>query len=309
MKSDNHMNLNHFIDKNCKNIWRYSKFYQDLIEPKFRLTVGEGWTKEIEIPKLNQKLKTSHLYLKREDLNPLGSFKVRGLCYQISHAWQANFKKFCISSTGNGALAAAVFCHITKLPLFIFMHPKPKLKRKRETILREIEKFKPEKIFFEAEPTKRCQEFSLEKGMYNLTPSIDSTASEGFKSIGFEIFERTKAVGAIFSFSSSGSSLIGIGNSFKFLQKKKVLKNIPELYSVKNKSGIKREREVKKLVKESRGEILQPERQEIKRAENILLDFGVSTSIEGIMAFSGFLHTLQEKKFKNALIILSGKKW
>lgn len=298
-------NFQKFVDKNCFNIWRYDRLYKEFIEPKFRLSIGEGWTKEQEFEELNKKLKIEHLYFKREDLNPLGSFKVRGMAYQISRAWQAKIKKFSISSTGNAALAAAYFCQRIEAPLFIFMHQRPKLKEKREKILKEIKRFGPEKIFFKEEPTKKCREFSKNKGIYNLTPSIDPFSSEGFKSIGFEIFEKIGEIDAIFSFATSGSAVIGIGESFKFLKKEKLIKKIPRIYPVAI-SKIKRGKEIKKLIKESKGEILMPGKETIEKAKKILLEYGILTSIEGICAFAGFL---QKNKFKKVVIILSGKVW
>jgi len=255
------MRFSDLIDEKCFNIWRYNKIYQEPVKSKFRLSLGEGWTKEENFSKLGRKLNLPNFYLKREDLNPLGSFKVRGLAYQISRAWQNRKREFSISSTGNAALAAAALCHKANLKLFIFFHPRPKSKEKREKILKKIKSFNPEKIFLEKEPTKRCQEFSKAKKIYNLTPSSDIYSFEGFKSIGFEIFERILENEkledlAIFSFSSSGSSLIGMGESFRFLVAKNFLKKLPRFYPVKI-DKIKREVEIKKLVKERKGKFLE----------------------------------------------------
>jgi len=307
------MRFSDLIDEKCFNIWRYNKIYQEPVKSKFRLSLGEGWTKEENFSKLSRKLNLPNFYLKREDLNPLGSFKVRGLAYQISRAWQNRKREFSISSTGNAALAAAALCHKANLKLFIFFHPRPKSKEKREKILKKIKSFNPEKIFLEKEPTKRCQEFSKAKKIYNLTPSSDIYSFEGFKSIGFEIFERILENEkledlAIFSFSSSGSSLIGMGESFRFLVAKNFLKKLPRFYPVKI-DKIKRGVEIKKLVKESKGKILEILPKETKRAQDFLSCFKIKTSIEGICAFEGFLQVYKVKEIKNAIIILSGKKW
>jgi len=307
------MKFKDLIDKNCFNIWRYNELYREPVQLKFRLSLGEGWTKEENFSKLGRKLNLPNFYLKREDLNPLGSFKVRGLAYQISRAWQNRKREFSISSTGNAALAAAALCHKANLKLFIFFHPRPKSKEKREKILKKIKSFNPEKIFLEKEPTKRCQEFSKAKKIYNLTPSSDIYSFEGFKSIGFEIFERILENEkledlAIFSFSSSGSSLIGMGESFRFLVAKNFLKKLPRFYPVKI-DKIKRGVEIRKLVKESKGKILEILPKETKRAQDFLSCFKIKTSIEGICAFEGFLQVYKVKEIKNAIIILSGKKW
>lgn len=302
------MDFQNLIDKDCFNIWRYAKLYKEFVKEKFRLSLGEGWTKEEIFKRLNQNLKTKFLYFKREDLNPFGSFKTRGLSYQVSRAWQNGNKIFCLSSTGNAAVAASVLCKIVNFRLFLFLHKFPKSKRKRDRILEVIKIFKPFKIFFERQPTKKCQDFSVKEKVYNLTPSYDKWSSEGFKSIGFEIFEKLGEIDALFAFSSSGSSIIGIGESFKFLQKDTFFKKLPKLYPVQ-KEHIKRKKEVDRIVKESQGKILILNKSMIKKTKNLLLKSGILTSKEGIFAFSGYLKIQKKKKTKKTVIILSGKKW
>jgi len=306
-----------FVNKRCFNIWRYVKLYRRLVRSKYRLTLGEGWTKEANFKNLSKKFHLPCFYLKREDLNPLGSFKIRGLAYQVSLAFQNGERKFCISSTGNAALAAAALCKKADLELFIFLHKKPRSKTKRTNILKEIKSFQPQKIFFEKRPTEKCKEFSGKEKIYNLTPSLDRWSSEGFKSIGLEIFEKFLLIPnnnsrpeelSVFSFSSSGSSMIGIGESFKSLFKKGFLKKLPRLYSVK-KGQIKRAREVENLLKENQGKILDVSQKDIKKAQYFLTSLNVKTSIEGICAFAGFLKTYKTEEIKRAIIILSGKKW
>lgn len=307
------MKFQDLIDKRVLNIWRYNGLYREPVRLRFRLSLNEGWTKEENFQELDKKSYLPNFYLKREDLNPLGSFKIRGLAYQISRAWQNGEKEFSISSTGNAALAAAAICHKAHLKLFIFFHPRPKSKEKRKRILKKIKSFKPQEIFFEREPTKKCQDFSKLKKIYNLTPSYDSYSSEGFKSIGFEIFEKileSKKIEdlAIFSFSSSGSSLVGIGESFRFLVANKFLKKLPRFYPVKI-NNIKRLKEIRDLVKESEGKILDISEKEIKKTQDFLSRFKIRTSEEGTAAFGGFLKVNEKERLKNAIIILSGRKW
>ncbi|PIU42952.1 MAG: hypothetical protein COS98_00175, partial [Parcubacteria group bacterium CG07_land_8_20_14_0_80_35_11] len=95
---------------------------------------------------------------------------------------------------------------------------------------------------------------------------------------------------------------------FRFLVAKNFLKKLPRFYPVKI-DKIKRGVEIKKLVKESKGKILEILPKETKRAQDFLSCFKIKTSIEGICAFEGFLQVYKVKEIKNAIIILSGKKW
>lgn len=311
------MDFSELVEKKCFNIWRYANLYTELVGQEFRLSIEEGWTKEESFLNSNKTFHLPPFYLKREDLNPLGSFKTRGLAYQISRAWQNGKKEFCISSTGNAALAAAALCKKADFKLFIFLHKFPKLEIKRKNILKEIRSFQPQKIFFEKEPTRKSQEFAKKEGIYNLTPSIDEWSSEGLKSIGFEIFEKILSRPdnhekseklSILSFSSSGTSIIGIGKSFNFLSEKGLLDNPPILYAV-NQNKIKRAAQVEKIIKESKGRVLDVSQHDIKKAQDFFEHFKIRTSLEGISAFAGFLRLSEEENIGKALIILSGKKW
>ncbi|MFH0987486.1 MAG: PLP-dependent lyase/thiolase [Patescibacteria group bacterium] len=306
------MDFFNLISKEVFNVWRYANFYKEFVRPEFRLSGGEGWTTEESHQSLPDHLPP--LYFKREDRNALGSFKIRGLSYQISRAWQNGEKKFCISSTGNAALAAAVLCRKTNLELFCFFHKNPKDKTKREKVLKEISNQKPSGIFFEEKPTEKCRAFAKANGIYNLTASSDPWSSEGFKSIGFELAEKkllsqaAGKVGGVFCFSSSGSSIIGIGEGFRFLLQNGVIKTAIPLYPVKNVS-IKRGVEVESLVQESNGEIININLNDLGKSQKLLSLLSVQTSVEGAAALAGFLKVQKVKKIEKPIIILSGRKW
>lgn len=299
-----------YIQKNTFGIWRYSSLYRKKVKENFRLYFGEGNTPL----QLVLAEKQNFLFVKREDLNPFGSFKIRGVLYQICLAWQKGEKKFCISSTGNAGLASAGICYKKKFPLYIFL-PKDFASKKKK-LLKRIEVFSPKKVFFKENPTKEALKFSKKRKIFNLTPSLDKFSSEGFKSIGFEIYEVFKNFPfekiSIFSFSSSGSSFIGIGESFKLLKKLKLIDNLPHLYAIKGKRGIKKERKVKRIAKESRGGIIKIDKEKdklyLKEAKKIYKKMGVNPAWQALFAMAGFL---KEKKEKNKIniVILSGKNY
>jgi threonine synthase len=63
-----------------------------------------------------------NLFFKREDVNPTGSYKDRSFVYWISEILRAKpDAKFVISSSGNGAIAAAACCVIANRSLKIFL--------------------------------------------------------------------------------------------------------------------------------------------------------------------------------------------
>jgi len=60
-------------------------------------------------PDLAKSIGLSDLYLKREDLHPYGSHKGRSIPVMIDRYYNAGDRNFVISSSGNAALAAALY--------------------------------------------------------------------------------------------------------------------------------------------------------------------------------------------------------
>ena len=60
-------------------IWQYAQQLKPLVKSKFRLSLNEGHTELIKI---------DNIYFKREDQNPTGSVKDRGIAFQISFLMQ-----------------------------------------------------------------------------------------------------------------------------------------------------------------------------------------------------------------------------
>src|ERR1035437_8229763 len=66
-------------------------------------------TPQKNYPNLAKALGVSSLYLKREDLHPYGSHKGRSIPVMIDHYVKDGKRHFAISSSGNAALAAAMY--------------------------------------------------------------------------------------------------------------------------------------------------------------------------------------------------------
>ena len=86
--------------------------YKDLIElpsHSIPLTLGEGNTPLIRVPKIEKLVGAREVYVKFEGLNPTGSFKDRGMVAAVSEAVGKGAKTIMCASTGNTAAAAAAY--------------------------------------------------------------------------------------------------------------------------------------------------------------------------------------------------------
>ena len=85
------------------------------------VTLGEGGTPLLALPRLAAHLGLRHLWGKDEGQNPTGSFKARGLGMAITKARTQGARGFIIPSAGNAGGAAAVYAAACGLPCAVIV--------------------------------------------------------------------------------------------------------------------------------------------------------------------------------------------
>src|SRR5438309_7212230 len=83
------------------------------------VTLGEGGTPLLELPRLAAHLGLRKLWAKDEGQNPTGSFKARGLGMAITRARTLGVRGLMIPSAGNAGGAAAVYGARAGLPVAV----------------------------------------------------------------------------------------------------------------------------------------------------------------------------------------------
>ena len=88
-------------------MWRWRELLP-VKSPQNLVSLGEGDTALVHLPRLGKELGLSNLFVKDESSNPTGSFKARGLAAAISKAKELGIEKVIIPTAGNagGAMAA-----------------------------------------------------------------------------------------------------------------------------------------------------------------------------------------------------------
>jgi len=186
------------------------------------LTLGEGGTALQSFPGLAAKTGVGELLLKREDLNPSGSHKDRGLLYQVARHAPDGGVTFVLSSSGNAAVSAAAACQATGNRLVAFVSPNtapPKLAR-----LLSSEAM----IVVCPKPINFARYAARVFGLSDLRGTKDPIASIGYRSIAGELKLAAPDLAALFTFSSSGISIAGIADGYGALGAG------PELWSVQS---------------------------------------------------------------------------
>jgi threonine synthase len=92
-----------------------------LDENEAPVTLGEGGTPLLPLPRLATHLGLGHLWAKDEGQNPTGTFKARGLGMAITRARTLGASGFVIPSAGNAGGAAAVYAARAGLPVVVIV--------------------------------------------------------------------------------------------------------------------------------------------------------------------------------------------
>ncbi|MBS12433.1 MAG: threonine synthase [Gemmatimonadetes bacterium] len=101
-------------------MWRYEEVLP-VEDPRFKVSLGEGYTPLMQASSLGQHIGTPNLLIKDEGANPTGSFKARGLSAAISRALELGTKAIAIPSAGNAGGATAAYAARAGLRAHVFM--------------------------------------------------------------------------------------------------------------------------------------------------------------------------------------------
>ena len=206
-------------------IWTHREILRDaegILPPAASPTIGEGETPLQEYPDVAQQAGVGRLFLKREDHNPSGSHKDRGLLYQVTTHSPRGGPTFVISSSGTAAVSAAAACRITGNRLIAFVSPNTD----RGKMARLLES--DAVVVSCPKPLNFARYASRVFGLTNLRGTKDPIASIGYRTIAAEVHGTKEPIAALFTFSSSGISLQGMADGFR------ILGASPELWAVQS---------------------------------------------------------------------------
>lgn len=101
-------------------MWRYHEFLP-LDRPAEAVTLGEGWTPILPLPRLGARLGLPYLTVKDEGLNPTGTFKARGAAAGVSRARELGVREIAMPTAGNAGGAWAAYAARAGLTLHVVM--------------------------------------------------------------------------------------------------------------------------------------------------------------------------------------------
>jgi threonine dehydratase len=167
-------------------------------------------------PRLSQRLR-NEVFLKREDLQPVFSFKLRGAYNRMAHLSEAERARGVIAaSAGNHAQGVAYSArHLGMRALIVMPQTTPEIK------IEAVRAMGAEVVLFGdsyAEAKAHCDELAATTGLVPIPPFDDPLVIAGQGTIGTEILRQRGDVSAIFVAVGGGGLIAGIASYVKALR-------------------------------------------------------------------------------------------
>jgi threonine synthase len=198
-------------------MWRYRELLP-LRDEAHRVSLGEGMTPLLPLPRLAGRYGLRSLLLKDEGQNPTGSFKARGLSMAVSMARELGAAGCIIPTAGNAGVAMAAYCARAGLSATVVMP--------RHT----PDAFKEECYWYGADVqlvdglindcAARVRELNAAGHLLDVSTLKEPYRLEGKKTMGYELAEQQqwRLPDVILYPAGGGTGLIGIWKALREMQ-------------------------------------------------------------------------------------------
>jgi threonine synthase len=198
-------------------MWRWHELLP-IHRPENMLTLGEGDTPLLHLPRLGEMLGLKHLFVKEESRNPTGTFKARGLASAVSKAKELGVRKVIIPTAGNAGGAMAAYAARGGLEAYIFMP--------RDTPHANIEESRiagATVILIDGlinEAAGMAGEKARAEGWFDVSTFKEPYRAEGKKIMGYELAEAFNwdLPEVIVYPTGGGTGLVGMWKAFKEME-------------------------------------------------------------------------------------------
>jgi threonine synthase len=182
------------------------------------VTLGEGGTPLLALPRLAAHLGLRHLWGKDEGQNPTGSFKARGLGMAITRARTLGARGFMIPSAGNAGGAAAVYAAACGLPCAVIVPRATPPAAIAEAAIAGASVFTIEGTI--ATAGKVVGKVAPQIGWFDLSTLKEPYRLEGKKTMGLELAEQLgwTLPDVLLYPTGGGTGLVGIPKGFDELR-------------------------------------------------------------------------------------------
>ena len=221
------------ITRRTRGMWRWEEFLP-VLHRKNQIFLGEGDTPLLALPRLQQELGLTNLFVKDESSNPTGSFKARGLAAAVSKAKELGVEKVIIPTAGNAGGAMAAYAARAGLRAHIFMPKDTPIANIEESRMTGAEVILVDGLISDAAGMAGIK--AREEGWFDVSTFKEPYRVEGKKVMGYELaeaFDWTLPDVIVYP-TGGGTGLVGMWKAFAELEELGWLENTkrPRMVSV-----------------------------------------------------------------------------
>lgn len=205
------------IARRPPDLWRYRELLP-VREARSVVTLGEGMTPLLALPRLGGRLDGVRLLLKDESLQPTNSFKARGMAVAVSRALELGLDHLAIPSAGNAGSALAAYAARAGLRATVFVpDDTPRAFVEECRVLGAAVELVPGLI---GDCARRVQDGRAAHGWFDCSTLKEPYRLEGKKTLGYELAEQLdwRLPDAIVYPTGGGTGLIGMWKAFEEME-------------------------------------------------------------------------------------------
>ncbi|KJS20977.1 MAG: hypothetical protein VR72_12565 [Clostridiaceae bacterium BRH_c20a] len=220
------------IDSKIHSLWRYKNLLP-VKDEKNIVTLGEGLTPLLEMPKVGEELGINNLFIKDEGKNPSSSFKTRGASVSVSRLKELGVTDIVMSSSGNAGAAWAIYCKRGNINAHIFLPEDASESTQKEcsAVGGDVQLYRGH-ISIGSKLVKEAMD--VNESWFDVNTMKEPYRLEGKKTMGYEIAEQFNwdVPDVILYPTGGGVGLIGMWKAFNELKEMGLIEFIPKLVCV-----------------------------------------------------------------------------
>jgi threonine synthase len=182
------------------------------------LHLGEGMTPLQNAPRLGEWAGVRNLVVKRESLNPTGSFKARGMAVAVSRAVELGARRLVVPSAGNAGGALAAYAAAAGVEATVVMPSDAPEANRIEVLATGADLILLDGLISDCGRLARL--IADETGAFDLSTLKEPYRVEGKKTMGFEIVEQMgwSVPDAVVYPTGGGTGIVGMWKAFDELE-------------------------------------------------------------------------------------------
>ncbi len=205
------------ISSRPRGLWRWHELLP-VHNHDFYLTLGEGDTPLLSVPRIAAELGLGAVFVKDEGSNPTGTFKARGLAVAVSRAKELGAKALSIPTAGNAGGALAAYAARADLEAHVFMPADAPLVYQVEVAVHGGKLYLVDGLIDEA--GRQAALKTEENGWFGVSTFKEPYRVEGKKTMGYELAEafNWSLPEVIVYPTGGGTGLVGMWKAFSEME-------------------------------------------------------------------------------------------